>query len=466
MDLFAQVKSTIQTYKMISPGDTVLAGVSGGADSVALLHLLNRLKEELGLKLYAGHLNHMFRGEEAEGDARLVESLSREWDIPLVSEKFNVPEYLKNCCLSPQEGAREVRYRFFQKTAARLGANRIALGHHADDQAETILLNLFRGAGLTGLSGIPPVREGVYIRPLIEIRREQIEGYCRACGIPYRVDSSNLKTVYFRNRIRLELIPLLEKKYNPAVVKSLNRLAGIIRDEDACLDEIACKAYEEAASSRDAEKIKISLERMDCYPPAIKRRIIRIAFRELAGRGCVPTFDHIERAMEMAFSPSHQARIDLPGGVLLVKRYRFLEMITARNGFMVPFYQYDLQVPGVTFIPETGRVIAAEVLERSRINDLRRYCGFDAVLDMESLKGNIRVRRRMEGDFFYPLGMSGKTKLKKFFIDQKVPREVRDAIPIVTCGNDIVWVAGHRPDQRFKVSEETVSCLHLRMLES
>lgn len=451
---------------MISPGDAILVGVSGGADSVALLHLLNRIKKEMGLSLYAGHINHMFRGEESEGDARLVEKLAREWGIPLVCERFNVPEYLNKNGLSAQEGAREVRYRFFKDTAARLGCSSIALGHHADDQAETVLLNLIRGSGMSGLSGIPPVREGVYIRPLIGARREQIETYCRFFGVPYRMDSSNLKTVYFRNRIRLELIPLLEKEYNPAVVESLNRLAGIIRDEDACLDEIARKAYEESVSSREAEKIKISLERMDGYPAAIKRRIIRIAFRELAGRGRTPAFEHVERAVELAFGPSHQAKMDLPGGVSLAKRYRFLEMITARNSFTVPFYVYDLQVPGVTHIPELGRVIVSEVLEASRIGDPRRYSGNETVLDMDSLKVSVRVRRRMDGDTFYPLGMSGKTKLKKFFIDLKVPREDRDAIPIVTCGNDIVWVAGIRPDQRFKVTGSTERCLYMRMVES
>ena len=466
LDLFSQVKSTIERYKMILPGDTILAGVSGGADSVALLHLLNRLKEELRFKLYAGHLNHMFRGEEAEGDARLVESLAQQWSIPLVNESINVPEYLRKHGLSPQAGAREVRYLFFEKNAGIIGANRVALGHHADDQAETVLLNLIRGSGISGLGGIPPVREGRYIRPLLDTRREQIELYCKAFGIPYRMDSSNLKMVYLRNRIRLELIPLLEGKYNPAVVKSLNRLAGIARDEDEYMDSVARAAFGDVVQYREAGRVMISIEKIESLPPAIRRRIIRMACMEVAGFGGMPSFDHVEAVWELAESQVHQGKLDLPGGLRLLKRYRFLEIITEKEGRQVPFYRHKLQIPGSTVIPEIGRVMVSRVLEVSQAGDPRQYCDQEALLDLDSIRGTVLVRKRMEGDSFYPLGMKGRAKLKNIFIDLKVPREDRDAIPIVTCGNDIVWVAGFRPDRRFIVTETTGTCLHLKLMES
>ncbi|MFZ5634659.1 MAG: tRNA lysidine(34) synthetase TilS [Bacillota bacterium] len=464
MDFLPQVKSTIEEYNMISPGDAVLVGVSGGPDSVALLHLLNRLKEDLKLTLYAGHLNHMFRGEEAEADARLVESLAREWQVPFIMEKINVPGYLQKNRLSPQQGAREVRYRFFEETAARLGASRVALGHQADDQAETVLLNLIRGAGMTGLSGIPPVREGLYIRPLLNVRRKQIELYCRSFGLPYRVDSSNLKPVYLRNRVRLELIPLLEEKYNPAVVDSLNRLARIARDEDGYLEAISRDAFESVVKSQKAGKITILLEKLAGYPAAVRRRVIRIACRNLAGYGSALTFEHLDRALEMTAGKQDQGKIELPDGIVLVKRYRFLEIIKGREVPQVPFYRYLLQVPGVTRIPEVNRSIAAEILAASLAGGPCRFrCG-EALLDLEKLKEPLYVRRRREGDVFFPLGMGGQVKLKKFFIDRKVPREERDAIPIVTCGNDIVWVAGFRPGEPWKVTERTKTCLYLKLL--
>lgn len=465
MDLLALVKSTIEKYEMISPGDTILAGVSGGPDSLALLHLLKKLQDPLQFRLYAGHLDHMFRGEEAEADARLVESLSRQWQIPFVTERVNVPQHIEKHGLSPQQGAREVRYRFYREAAERLGANRVALGHHADDQAETVLLSLIRGTGLKGLGGIPPAREGVYIRPLLKARRKQIEEYCREFGIAYRVDSSNLKTVYLRNRVRQELIPLLEEKYNPAAVESLNRLAEIVRDEDEYLDTAARNALEDAVESREEGKVTLFVEKFNCYPAAIKRRMMVAAYRGLAGYRRSPAFEHIEGALEMASGKRPRGRIELPGGVLLVKRCRFLEMIRSRESPQVPFYQYSLQVPGLTRIPEVNRAILAETLEAFRAGDPRRFSSNQAVLDLESLGGPLCVRRRREGDVFSPLGAGGKVKLKKFLIDLKVPREQRDAIPIVTCGNDIVWVAGFRPGEPWRVTQKTRLCLRLELLE-
>lgn len=460
MDLLSLVRSTIEKYKMISPGDSVLAGVSGGPDSVALLHLLNRLKEELKFSLFAAHLNHMFRGEEADSDARLVKNLAGQWQLPFLTERFDVPEYLKKSGLSPQQGAREVRYRFFEENAARLGANRVALGHHADDQAETVLMNLVRGAGIAGLSGIPPAREGVYIRPLLNARRKEIELYCHTVGIPYRLDCSNQKKVYLRNRVRLELIPLLEEKYNPAVVDSLNRLASIVRDEDEYLEGHARNALKDILISREEGKITLSIERMDHYPAAIKRRVIRAAYRELAGHGRPPAFEHVDRVLEMGLGGSYRGTIELPGGILLIKRYRLMEMINIKSPPPVTDYLYTLKVPGFTGIPEISRGILAEILE-AEAADPHRLPSEEALLDLDRLDGPLYVRRRRDGDVFSPLGMAGKIKLKKFFIGLKVPREQRDAIPIVTCGNDIVWVAGFRPGEPWKVTGKTRRCLHL-----
>lgn len=448
---------------MISPGDVVLAGVSGGPDSVALLHLLQRLKEELGFELYASHLNHMFRGEEAVADARLVEGLTGEWGIPLISEKINVPEYLKNSKLSPQIGAREIRYRFFKDSASKMGANRIALGHHADDQAETVLINLIRGSGITGLKGIPPVREGLYIRPLMGIRRIQIEEYCRSFGIPYRMDSSNLKTIYFRNRIRLELIPLLEEKYNPAVVESLNRLADLAREEDMLLDSISRAAYEDSVDHSAEDRIVFSLDKIKCYPTAVRRRVVRIAVRRLAGYDVIPGYGHTDRVEDIINSGINRGRVDLPGGISTVIRYRLLEIIKNKNENEVPFYEYMLEIPGITCIQEIGRIIIADIVNASAVDEPRRFNGNEALLDLDRINGALFVRRRKEGDIFSPLGTEGRVKLKKFLIDQKVPREKRDSIPIVTCGNDIVWVGGLRPGHNYRVTEKTQNCLLLKM---
>lgn len=471
MDFISQVRSTIAEHKMIVPGDIVLVGVSGGPDSLALLHILNRLKDELQFKLYIGHLNHMFRGEEAVADSRQVESLSRNWGIPLTISSVNVPEYIAEKKLSAQVGAREVRYLFFEETAAKVGANRVALGHHADDVAETVLLNLIRGSGLSGLSGIPPVREGIYIRPFLKTRRKQIELYCRLFNIPYRMDTSNLKTIYLRNKVRLELIPILEEGYNPGLVMALNRMAEIIREEDHYMDGIAAAALKDIADpSEKAEKgkIVISLKKLNCFSDAVKRRILRLAYRQLAGYFKTPTFDHVDKALALIAGKPDHGEMDFPGGVLLIKRYNFMEIINSRNNRdnrQVPFYQYFLKIPGETHIPEVNRKIKAEVLNVAQTMDPRLFCLSETVLDMEKLQGLLCVRKPIGGDVFSPLGMSGKMKIKKFFIELKVPREQRDAIPIVTCGNDIVWVAGFRPGDPWKVTSNTKTCLHLVLVK-
>lgn len=468
MDFISQVRSTIAEHNMIVPGDAVLVGVSGGPDSLALLHMLNRLKDELQFKLYIGHLNHMFRGEEAAADSRQVESLSRNWGIPLITRSVNVPEYIAERNLSAQVGAREVRYVFFRETAAKVGANRVALGHHADDVAETVLLNLIRGSGLSGLSGIPPVREGIYIRPFLKVRRKQIELYCRLFNIPYRTDTSNLKTIYLRNKVRLELIPILEEGYNPGLVKALNRMAEIIRDEDHYMDCVAAAALKDVIDPSEKGKIIISLKKLNCFSDAVKRRILRLAYRHLAGYLKTPTFDHIDKALELIAGKPDHGEMDFPGGILLIKRYNFLEIINSRDNRdnrQVPFYQYFLKIPGDTHIPEVNRMIKSEVLDVAQTMDPRLFCFSETVLDMEKLRGPLYVRRPSSGDVFSPLGMNGKMKIKKFFIELKVPREERDAIPIVTCGNDIVWVAGFRPGEPWKVTSSTKTCLHLVLVK-
>ncbi|HAG11929.1 MAG TPA: tRNA lysidine(34) synthetase TilS, partial [Desulfotomaculum sp.] len=220
----------IEKMGMLKPGDKVLIGVSGGPDSIALLHVLWVLKDDLQIVPVVAHLNHQLRGEEAEEDARSVREFSKKLELPCYIEEADVKSYHKNSGLSLQEACREIRFSFFGQLAGKLGAGRVALGHHADDQAETILLNFLRGAGISGLKGISYVR-GLFIRPLLEIRRKEIEEYCLQQQLPVRQDSSNLKPVYTRNRIRLNLLPLLEREYNPQIIQTLVQLGNLCSEE-------------------------------------------------------------------------------------------------------------------------------------------------------------------------------------------------------------------------------------------
>ncbi|OGW14579.1 MAG: tRNA lysidine(34) synthetase TilS, partial [Nitrospirae bacterium GWA2_42_11] len=219
-NLLKKVRDTIACHNMLRYGDSVVVGVSGGPDSVCLLYILNELKEDYNLSLHIAHLHHGFRGSEADEDVRFVQSLSKSLGVPAHIDHIDVPSYIKKTKLSKQAGAREVRYRFFNRLADDIGADKIALGHTADDQAETFLMRLLKGSGLHGLTGISPVRDRI-IRPLIDISSDEIKGYLSERDIRYRIDSSNLSPVYLRNKIRLELIPYLAKEYNPNIMDTL-----------------------------------------------------------------------------------------------------------------------------------------------------------------------------------------------------------------------------------------------------
>jgi tRNA(Ile)-lysidine synthase len=460
-----QVRATVLKFSLFAPGDRVLVGVSGGADSVALFHLLFRLREDFKLTLFTCHLNHMFRGEEARLDAEWVAALAGSFDIPSVIESFDVPAHMTKYGLSAQTAARQVRYDFYLRTAGRLGAGRVALGHHADDQAETVLINLIRGAGSAGLKGIPPVRDNFYIRPLIETRRSRIEAYCSEYGLSYRQDSSNLKKLYTRNRVRLELMPLLEEKYNPAIVASLNRLAGILREEDEYLEAAAANELDKAIMQTGPGLVMLALERLENTPLVLKRRLLRIIYRKLAGDQNAPDFGHIENALGLLENCRLPGRLEWPGGITLLRRYGGLEFAKEGARPEVPCYCYQLNIPGSTCVPETGTAIEARIKDIEQIVNPKTLHPGEAFLDYDRLFGPVKVRRRKDGDLFWPLGFKGTIKLKKFFIDRKVPRELRSSIPLVVSGDDeIVWVAGLRPGDKWKITAATKRCLHLKLI--
>lgn len=464
LDVLEQVRSTLAKFSMLSPGDKVVLGVSGGPDSVALTHILFQLRQQMKITLHVAHLNHMFRGEESCADAEHVAALAASLDIPATIESVDVPAYMKEHGLSAQVAARTVRYDFYRRVIRNTGAQKVALGHHADDQAETVLMKLIRGAGPGGLKGILPVREGFYIRPLLEVRRRQIEEYCLEHGLSYRIDSSNLKPVYTRNRVRMELIPLLEEKYNPAIVVSLNRLAGIIREEDQFLDDAVARARPGVIESSGPGLIKLSLAGLAALPVALQRRLLRDVYSELSGGSGSPDFEHVDSVLEFVASDSGPGKITWPGGISLVKRYGRLEVAKGQSPSDTPYYCYDLKVPGYTYIPEIDAGIKAVIMDISCVQDPKLSDPGEAFLDLDTLDPPLKARRRQDGDLFWPLGFKGRIKLKKFLIDRKIPRELRGRVPLVTAGNEIAWVAGVRPGENYRITAATRRCLYLQLV--
>ena len=456
MDIKKQFLKTIKKYDMVQKGDRVIVGVSGGPDSVCLLHLFMTFRDELGITLYVAHLDHMFRGKESEEDARFVKALCKKWGIPFSGDKIDVPKYAKKSGLSPEDAARRVRYDFFKQLKQQIGAEKIATGHNRNDHEETILMNIFRGAGLDGLVGIDPVRD-YFIRPLIEIPREAIEKYLKQENFLLR-STTNLTSDYFRNSLRLELIPLIRKKYCPHIGQALRRLAEITRRDLAFMVEETEKALAHVIRC-EPEKVIIDVKKFSEQHEAIKYRLVRLAVEKLAGN--VKDFEtrHAKLVVDFIEKASPGNMIDLPKNLWGVKEYEHC-ILSKGNFNETPDYSYILAVPGEITIQETGISVKANTQpcsEHSTIkNDLRT-----AYLDYDKIDSDLVIRNRRPGDRFKPLGSIGFKKLKDFFIDEKVPRRKRNHVPIVEAGGQIVWVGGMRIDDRFKVTGETKRILVL-----
>ncbi len=461
--MFRIICDTITKYSLLARGDRVVVAVSGGPDSVALTHVLFSLKKEYDLVLHIAHLNHMFRGAEADQDARWVMDLAQQLEIPCTVSKVDVPAFAKARRISAQAAARQVRYDFLEQVRMTQKATRIATGHHADDQAETLVMNILRGAGPGGLSGIPPQRGGVYIRPLIDATREEIENYCRENELAYCQDSSNFKPVYLRNRVRLELLPLLEREYNPEIRVALIRLAGIMQDENEFMDTQVQDLWDKLMISDTRSEIICNLPGFLAAPPALQRRLLRKAWAALRGDARELTYNHLEQAMNFLRDGKAGGVIEFPRHIIMINGYGEFRLTVARPNLEPVVFCYALQIPGTTFIPEIGANIVVEITGVPPVDAAGKK---ELWVDAEKLSGPLQVRSRQSGDRFWPLGGRGSKKIKEFFIDAKVPRRQRDRVPIITAGEDIVWVGGMRPDDRWQITDSTRKFLHLKILEN
>ncbi|HHW14053.1 MAG TPA: tRNA lysidine(34) synthetase TilS [Firmicutes bacterium] len=511
-DLLGRVRRTVERYRMLAPGETVVAAVSGGPDSVALAHLLLRLSEEYSLSLHVAHLNHRFRGAEAEAEARFVAELAERWGLPVTVGEEDVPAHLARCGGSAEAVARRFRYAFLERVADSVGAVRIALGHQADDQAETVLMNLLRGAGPRGLGGMPPVRGGRYIRPLLQVSRREIMAYLAEQGLPYRLDPSNASRRFFRNRIRHDLLPYLEREFAPGLRAILSRTADLLQAEDEYLEGVAATArgalLTPTRAGRSGREMSTgytgSCRALAELPLALLRRMIRQLWRELAGLpgdaeeaegleeaaarpdGPRLGYERVEAVVELIREGRTGARLQLPGGVTVRRVYDRLFWETARQGGAEPAGSpgargraepeglpapVELRVPGETFISQKGLVLSAEIRAVSGAGGASRLVAeakaagpWRAVLDADRLSLPLMVRSRRPGDRFWPLGAPGERKLKDYLIERKIPPEERKGLLLVADegGRRPVWLIGERPAEPLRVTGETKRILVLQ----
>jgi tRNA(Ile)-lysidine synthase len=451
MELPGKVLETVKKYSMFSESDIVLIGLSGGADSVCLTLVLHRLMKQNERLLNAVYVDHGLRPEEVRAEIEFCRNLCKKLGIGFVTRSVDARKVAEQEKLNLQESARELRYSIFEEVSDELDATRIAVGHTADDQAETVLMRLVRGAGRRGLSGIPYVR-GKIIRPLLDIRREDIEKYLLERQFKFVTDASNLKAEYLRNRLRQEVIPIL-KKDNPSVTESINRTADILREEERYLETATTKTMMRLISRKTDKSIELFLIPLMNIHRAILRRILKRALGEIgADRGIELT--HIDELIHLIKDNRSGDMINLPKEIRAVKSYSTL--LLTKEVFTGLQTRY-IDVPGETPFGEKGLSIISELSDKSvEITDRNT-----AVFDFERLVLPLQLRQRRKGDFFYPAGFGRRKKLQDFFVDEKVPREKRDSVPLIVSGEDIVWVAGYRMDERFRVTDRTEKCLRL-----
>ncbi|HEY74741.1 MAG TPA: tRNA lysidine(34) synthetase TilS [Thermoflexia bacterium] len=491
MDILRRVQEFIRRHSLLSPGDAVVVGVSGGPDSLCLLHLLVRLREEYHLRLHVAHLHHGARGEEADADAAFVADLARRWGLPATIAKKDVPAIARAHKLAFEEAARRVRYAFLARVAGDVGASKIAVGHNADDQAETVLMHFLRGAGPAGLRGmlpvtplsdyrlLEPVADGplpsplpLLIRPLLDVPRAGIEAYCAAYGLEPRFDRSNLDTTYFRNRLRHELLPLLET-YNPNIRRRLCHTAHVVAADYALLEELRDRAWDEVVQEETEQAVVFDRAGWRDQPLSLRRALIRKAAYHLRPTLRDVDFVHVEDARRVAEEGTTGAQATLPGGLMLTVGYDTLTIAEAgyepppEGPTMPPGVETEVALPGITPLPEAGWALEAEILETWTLEEVEvNPDRWTAYLDADRLEKPLVLRTRRSGDRFRPQGMGGHgPRLTDWMINAKVPRAWRDRLPLLVAGGEVVWVCGWRVAETAIVGPETRRVARFRFVE-
>lgn len=448
-----KVYRTIKTHKLINENDNILLGLSGGPDSMALLYVLMLLKRKMDFKIYAAHINHGVRGKEADEDEYFVKNTCKALNIPFYVKRANMDKYAKENKMSSEEAGRKIRYDFFREILNKIGGGKIAVAHNKNDQSETVLFRFIRGAGIDGLVGMKYKNDDI-IRPLLDVDRREIENYCCINNIETRTDKTNFETLYGRNKIRLELIPYIEKNLNNGIINTLFRNAEVLSDDRDFLNKYSQESFEKISEEETDNSVVLNKKNFIKLHSAIKSRVIRISVERLMGNIKNLEKKHIDDIMYL-FENSHTGKeINIAKGISAEVNYdKLIIKKNQRENKKVDF-QYKVELNETIFINELNIKIICKVLlrEKTNISFDNRFIKF---FDYDKIRSGLCLRNRRVGDKITPIGMNGSKKLKDFFIDEKISREERDKIPLLVDGNNIVWIIGYRVSEKYKITGNT-----------
>lgn len=449
------VRQIIEEYKLINENDNIVIGVSGGPDSMALLYLLVKIKKDKKFNLYLAHVNHGVRGEDARADEEFVRKKAEELKLPYYFKKADMLALAKEKSISAEEAGREIRYGFFNEILKEKGGGKIAVAHNKNDQAETLLMRIIRGTGIDGLKGMDYIN-GNIIRPLLKTNREEIEAYIERNQIETVLDKTNLETIYTRNKIRLELLPYIRDNFNPNIIDSLWRLSSSAEIDNKFLEDYSNNKYNHILSMKSRSRITLDKDGFDKEDRSIQQRIIRRAISDLGDNLQGIVHQHIKMVLDLFSSGETGKEVHLPKD--LVARLDYTNLIIEKKkpeGEVDYLEELSLGKNQLKGIPYK---INLRVLPLSEMGNMTKGDRI-RVFDYGKVKGQLRVRNRRPGDRFTPFGMKGRKKLKDYFIDEKISKDLRDRIPLLIDDEEILWVVGYRTSELYRVNKETEEIL-------
>lgn len=443
--MYQKVKAYVKKWHMLQKEDSVIAGISGGADSVCLLFMLLKLQKELGFALMAVHVNHGIRGAEAERDEAYVKRLCRQWNVRLKVYQENVPAYAKEHGMTEEEAGRDIRRTCFCKVLKEWGGTKIALAHHENDNVETLLWNLCRGTGIRGLGGIAPVND-VWIRPLLCVKRREIESYLKKRGISYCTDTTNADRRYMRNRIRMDVIPYLEDCVNTESVSHMGKtMERMYELEQYILEEVG--QYKESCTGWKNGRRIIRQTEYTKIPKALRDNVLHEILCETAGRRKDIEEVHVQMLRDL-FTKQVGKRINLPYGVTAIRTYEGV--------------RFEKNIPEASYAGDENELFSIRVFDRGPGNVTFPEKIYTKWFDYDIIKNTVKIRHRIAGDSIVINRYGGRKKLKQYFTDQKVPQEDRDKIWIAADGDEVLWIVGYRQSQKYQITEKTTKILEIQ----